>query len=197
MLDRAHERTLRATLFSNLDGLFAFHCSAEDAEYLVPELGSDITVQDLTGLGEHRCYARLSAVKERLPVFSIQLDPPPPSDSLLADELAGTSAQRHGRERSAVEANRAAVLARIAATHVAIFGSPLARVTTNGAGQATTASGQDGVGSVTGSGQGRTRKGPRTVGQQGTLFDQALASVPESTDPSTLGTPADDSVTEG
>jgi hypothetical protein len=197
MLDRAHERTLRATLFSNLDGLFAFHCSAEDAEYLVPELGGDIAVQDLMGLGEHRCYARLSAAKERLPVFSIQLDPPPPSDSLLADELADTSAQRHGKERSAVEANRAAVLARIAATHVAILGTPIPRSPSGGAGQATPASEQDATGSVTGGRQGRARKGPRTVGQQETLFDQALASVPEPAVPATPGTPAGDSVMEG
>ena len=163
----------------------------------MPELGGDIAVQDLMGLGEHRCYARLSAAKERLPVFSIQLDPPPPSDSLLADELADTSAQRHGKERSAVEANRAAVLARIAATHVAILGTPIPRSPSGGAGQATPASEQDATGSVTGGRQGRARKGPRTVGQQETLFDQALASVPEPAVPATPGTPAGDSVMEG
>src|SRR5207249_3615796 len=40
-------RGLRAILFANLDGLFAFNCSAEDAEYLVPELGGAIDIQDL------------------------------------------------------------------------------------------------------------------------------------------------------
>ena len=39
-LDRPGERALKATLFANLDGLFAFHTSAEDARYLVPELGA-------------------------------------------------------------------------------------------------------------------------------------------------------------
>jgi len=42
-LDRLTEadrtRDLRAAVFSNLDGLFAFHTSAEDAEYLAEELG--------------------------------------------------------------------------------------------------------------------------------------------------------------
>jgi hypothetical protein len=41
-LGRDDGRGLRATVFANLDGLFAFNCSAEDAEYLVPELGGAI-----------------------------------------------------------------------------------------------------------------------------------------------------------
>ena len=44
-LDRLAEadrtRDLRAAVFSNLDGLFAFHTSAEDAEYLAEELLHD------------------------------------------------------------------------------------------------------------------------------------------------------------
>ena len=35
-------RDLRAAVFSNLDGLFAFHTSAEDAEYLAEELGGGL-----------------------------------------------------------------------------------------------------------------------------------------------------------
>ena len=41
-LDPGSTRALRATVFANLDGLFAFHCSAEDAEYLAPELGGGL-----------------------------------------------------------------------------------------------------------------------------------------------------------
>ena len=75
-LDREQQRALRPTLFANLDGLFAFHCSAEDAEYLVRELGPDVDEADLVSLGEHRCYARVSHAGERLPVFSVRLDAP-------------------------------------------------------------------------------------------------------------------------
>jgi hypothetical protein len=114
---RDPERALRAIVFANLDGLFAFHCSAEDADYLVPELGPPVTVEDLTGLGEHRCYARLSSGGERLPPFLVHLDPPPVGDPALADALAAASAERHGRPRAAVEADYVAALARIAATH--------------------------------------------------------------------------------
>jgi hypothetical protein len=102
-LDRQHGRGLRPVLFSNLDGLFAFHTSAEDARYLVRELGGGIEEDDLCELGEYRCYARLSARGERLPVFSVRLDPPPPSDPALAAELAAASAARLGRPVADVE----------------------------------------------------------------------------------------------
>jgi hypothetical protein len=102
-LDREHQRALRATVFSNLDGLFAFHTSAEDARYLVHELGEGVDEEDLVGLGEHRCYARLSAGGERLPTFSVRLDPPPRPDPGLRDRLAAASAALYGRDRLEVE----------------------------------------------------------------------------------------------
>ena len=49
-LDRDQGRSLRSTVFANLDGLFAFHTSAEDARYLVPELGEEINEHDLVEL---------------------------------------------------------------------------------------------------------------------------------------------------
>ena len=95
-LDRDQGRALRATVFANLDGLFAFHTSAEDACYLVRELGGEVDERDLIELGEHQCYARLSAGGERLPAFSLALDRPPVSDLGLRDALAELSAARYG-----------------------------------------------------------------------------------------------------
>jgi hypothetical protein len=112
-LDREQHRALRATVFANLDGLFAFHTSAEDAAYLVRELGGELDEQDLVELGEHQCYVKLSARGERLPVFSVRLEPPPPSEPALAGALAATSARRYGRERAVVERALHAALARI------------------------------------------------------------------------------------
>lgn len=112
-LDREHRRALRATVFANLDGVFAFHCSAEDARYLVNELGEDVDEQDLVSLGEHRCYARLSARGERLPTFSVRLDPPSASDPLLAAEVARESALLYGRDRHAVEDDLRVAIERI------------------------------------------------------------------------------------
>ncbi len=89
-LDVEGRRALRATVFANLDGLFAFNCSAEDAEYLAPELGGQVEPQDLLELGEHQCYVRMSHGRERLPTFWVALDPPPIPDPSLAAELAET-----------------------------------------------------------------------------------------------------------
>lgn len=116
-VDRDQGRSLRAKVFSNLDGLFAFHTSAEDARYLVPELGEHVDVHDLVALGEHQCYARISAGGDRLPAFSVHLDPPPPSNSELADRLALESATRYGRDGRLVERDLRSALARIEATH--------------------------------------------------------------------------------
>jgi hypothetical protein len=100
-------------VFSNLDGLFAFHASAEDARYLVPELGEEVDIADLVALGEHQCYVRLSAGGARLPTFSVRLDSPPSSDPALAERLASASATRYGRDRSLVERDLRSALARI------------------------------------------------------------------------------------
>ncbi len=116
-LDREQNRTLRSMVFANLDGLFAFHTSAEDARYLVPELGGEIDEQDLVALGEHRCYVKLSAAGERLPTFSVQLDPPPWGDPSLAGQLATRSFARYGRDRTLVEADLRSSLARIELSH--------------------------------------------------------------------------------
>jgi hypothetical protein len=109
---------LRAMVFANLDGLFAFNCSAEDARYLVPELGSALDEQDLVELGEHQCYVRLSSGGERLPTFTVSLDPPTDSDRAQRDRLAAASAARYGRDVAEADADvrsssaRAALLSR-------------------------------------------------------------------------------------
>ncbi|MBV9174456.1 MAG: hypothetical protein JOZ81_30720, partial [Chloroflexi bacterium] len=96
----------RATVFANLDGLFAFNCSAEDAAYLVPELGGSLDEQDLVELGEHECYVRLTSGGQRLPTFSVKLDPPLQSDPELRDRLVAASAERYGRSVDLQSARR-------------------------------------------------------------------------------------------
>jgi hypothetical protein len=108
------ERDLRSMVFANLDGLFAFNCSAEDATYLVPELGSALDEQDLVELGEHQCYVRLSTGGERIPTFSVKLDPPLNSDPEVRLRLAAASAERYGRDAADVDADLRCSLARVA-----------------------------------------------------------------------------------
>jgi hypothetical protein len=112
-IGRDQGRGLRATVFANLDGLFAFNCSAEDATYLVPELGGAVDEQDLVELDEHQCYVRLSSGGRRLPTFSVRLDPPLDGDPDRGAALARASAQRYGRDAALVEADRRSAAARV------------------------------------------------------------------------------------
>ena len=115
LTDAQRTRNLRASVFSNLDGLFAFHTSAEDAAYLAEELGGGLDAQDMLELGHYQCYARLTDVRtgERLPTFSVQLDPPPESNEHLAERLARLSAERYGRDALDVELDLQSALERI------------------------------------------------------------------------------------
>jgi hypothetical protein len=83
----------------------------------VRELGEEVDEQDLVALGEHQCYARISAGGERLPTFSLRLDPPPASDPDLADRLAAASVARYGRAAALVEHDLRLALSRIESSH--------------------------------------------------------------------------------
>jgi len=115
LTDAESGRDLRAAVFSNLDGLFAFHTSAEDARYLAPELGGGLDEQDLLELGYCHCYARLTDVRtgERLPAFSVRLDPPPDSDRRLARHLAQAPAECYGRDAVDVALDLQAAIERL------------------------------------------------------------------------------------
>jgi hypothetical protein len=115
LTDAQRTRNLRASVFSNLDGLFAFHTSAEDAAYIAEELGGGLDAQDLLELGHYQAYARLTDVRtgERLPAFSVQLDPPPESNEYLVIRLARLSAEQYGRDVLDVELDLQSALERI------------------------------------------------------------------------------------
>ncbi|MPZ49987.1 MAG: type IV secretion system DNA-binding domain-containing protein [Dehalococcoidia bacterium] len=98
----AIDEALRPTVFANIDGLTVFQVSAQDARYLVPELGGDLDVADLTSLDDFECYARWWSQGHRLPTFSLRLSrPPSPRPDKLA-AIADRSAQQFGRERAEV-----------------------------------------------------------------------------------------------
>lgn len=191
------ERALRALVFANIDGLFAFNCSADDADYLVPELGAPLTFEDLTGLGEHRCYARLSSQGARLPAFSVQLLPPPASDPALADALADEAARRWGRPRAVVESWYADARARIAATHgttetktvIGESGTGLRLDPQRAQPEATPPATHGGTGQPdeTGRKDGKARQGrgapPTSNPKQGRLFEVPPAQSGDTVDP--------------
>jgi hypothetical protein len=180
-LDRPGERALKATIFANLDGLFAFHTSAEDARYLVPELGGEaaLDVADLTELGEYQCYAKLSTGGERVPAFLVQLDPPPVGDPVLAATLAAASSARYGRGRSAVEDDIRAALERIARTRP----KPRAGREGDGVAHDTTADEQ---------GKSGGKRNKHRPPKQGTLPEPAASGAAEAADAVDPGSGASD-----
>ncbi len=109
----ALDRQLRPTILANIDALTVFGVSAEDARALVPELGPELALEDLTDLDDYTCYARWWADGARLPPFSFRVDPPPPPDHGRRDAVVRRSAERYGRARGDVEREiAAAVVAR-------------------------------------------------------------------------------------
>jgi hypothetical protein len=180
-LDREQGRALRPTVFSNVDGLFAFQVSAGDAEYLAQELGGGLDPQDVLELGDYHCYARLSVGGERLPAFSVQLDPPPTSDPAVAATLAEQSAERYGRDREDVEQDLRDALARI----------ELARARRTGFDPTEAAGDEDETNSTSRRqrSQNRPRKRPRHSTEQPPLLGDGNAAAQVS-DPAD-GDPAD------
>ena len=77
---------------------------------------ADLDAQDLLELGHFQCYARLTDVRtgERLPTFSVQLDPPPVGGSAAAvAALARLSAEHYGRDALDVELDLQSAMERI------------------------------------------------------------------------------------
>src|SRR6266566_4814002 len=99
-LDRL-ERTLRATVLANIDHLFAFHMAGEDAR-LLHELDG-IEEEDITNLDDFQCYVKLSLHGYRLPVFSLNLEPPPRPDEEVAQLIRLRSRARDARPAGAVD----------------------------------------------------------------------------------------------
>src|SRR5260370_24974427 len=99
-LDRL-ERTLRATVLANIDQLFAFHMAGEDAQLL--HMLSGIEIEEVTNLDDFQCYVKLSLHGHRLPVFSLNLEPPPGTDEEVAQLIRLRSRERHGRPAGVVD----------------------------------------------------------------------------------------------
>ena len=92
----AVSKTLRPALLSNIDHLFAFDTGAQDAASMAAEIGEGIDVEDILSLANYTCYAKLTRAGVRLPVFSMDLLPPPTDDPVLITLLQERSAQRFG-----------------------------------------------------------------------------------------------------
>ena len=110
-LDRL-DPTLRPTVLSNLDHLFAFAMSGEDARML--HEFDNVAEEDITNLDDFTCYAKVSLDGRRLPVFSLRLDPPAAGDLGLAQRIRMQSQQRYAQPCGLVDAMIAQALKRSA-----------------------------------------------------------------------------------
>ncbi|MGH2505596.1 MAG: hypothetical protein ACRDID_24050, partial [Ktedonobacterales bacterium] len=109
--------TLRPTTLANVDALYAFAVSAEDARTLVHELDEVVTATDLINQDDFRCYAKLTLAGRRLPVFSLALDPPPIGEPESAVQLRARARLRYSRPLVTVEAALALAAARYLPRH--------------------------------------------------------------------------------
>ncbi len=110
-LDRL-DRTLRPTVLSNVDNLFAFAMSGEDARMLHSVTG--IEEDDITNLDDYTCYTKVSLGGRRLPVFSLRLDPPPMRNIEMARHIRMQSQQRYALPNGVVDTMIAQALKRSA-----------------------------------------------------------------------------------
>jgi hypothetical protein len=99
----ALDPTLRPTVLANVDALYVFATSAEDARSLVHELDDAMEIADVINQDDFTCYAKLALDGRRLPPFTLALDPPPTGDPVLAEQIRGRARSRYGRPIQAVE----------------------------------------------------------------------------------------------
>jgi hypothetical protein len=96
------DRSLRPTVLSNSDQLFAFAMEASDSKALALYLDG-LEPSDLVSLDAYTCYARLTLGGRRLPPFSLHIAPPPPWDSEVAALVRDHATARNARPVALVD----------------------------------------------------------------------------------------------
>ena len=85
---------LESSLLTNVGVLVVFRVEAEDARRLADNLGRDrVTEADIIGLPRYNAYVRLSFGEESVPVFSMKILTPLPSNEAVAAEIRRRSAR--------------------------------------------------------------------------------------------------------
>lgn len=102
-LDRL-DPALRPTVFANIEHLFAFGMSAEDARLIERELDGVVESADLINLDDFVAYCKITLAGRRSPVFSLQLDPPTVGDPRAAATIRAFCQERLGVPAAQVDA---------------------------------------------------------------------------------------------
>lgn len=85
--------TLRASILSNINTLFVFQTSAEDAEVLRYELDAEVEATDIINLERHSCYIKTALGKTRLPIMHVETVPPQAQDDAVAAKIRARVSQ--------------------------------------------------------------------------------------------------------
>jgi len=99
--------SLRYIILSNVDTLFVFQSSAQDAQTLKLELDQVVDETDIINLPDYHCYVKTKKRHERLPVMGIKVLPPlEPNPDIARQVLEAVhtytvSAERAERSREA------------------------------------------------------------------------------------------------
>ena len=113
----ALDPTLRPTVLANVDALYAFAVSADDARTLTRELDEAVDVTDLVNQDDFSCYAKLTLQGKRLPVFSLALDLPERGDDDQAGHIRRRAQTRYARPLATVDEALTAAAARYLPLH--------------------------------------------------------------------------------
>jgi hypothetical protein len=107
----ALSEVLRPAILSNIETLFVFQTSADDADVLRHELDDEVTATDIINLADHSCYVKTQVGRDRLPVMHLETLPPQAGDRTIAEQVIGQMS-RYARPVKVVEAERKAFLER-------------------------------------------------------------------------------------
>lgn len=103
----ALDPVLGPTVLANVDSLFVFQVSAEDARLMSRELDEAVDAVDIINQPSYSCYLKTQRGRERLPVMHLETLPPQPGDERIAETiLAGV--MRYARPIEDVEVERRA-----------------------------------------------------------------------------------------
>jgi len=101
----AIDRSLRASILSNVSTLFVFQTSAEDGDLLRHELDDAVVATDIVNLDDYTCYVKTQLGHERLPAMHVTTMPPPQGDRSVVAQITAQMA-RYTRSISIAESQR-------------------------------------------------------------------------------------------
>lgn len=102
---------LGPTILANVDSLFVFQVSAEDALTLSRELDESVSAVDIINQPSYSCYVKTQRGRERLPVMHVETLPPEPSNTRVAEQVLAGMLQ-YAKPMEAVESERREFIAK-------------------------------------------------------------------------------------